>query len=188
MSWEITKSFDFCFGHRVWTQKLNPELSCNSSCKCRHQHGHQGLINISLSGSELNNAGMVLDFVELSWFKKWLDAVLDHKMILDYLDPSLPIFYPLFDNRDDEDNINFDQIFEHFKEGYMLVKSEMYGTLSSTEQEIYGGLVLVPFVPTSENLSKWLFDIVQKKLEGYATVSKIEFYETPKSCSTYYGS
>lgn len=178
--WEISKSFDFCYGHRVHTQVLDTELSCNAKCKCRHQHGHQGLISVFLEGDKLNEQGMIIDFVELNWFKKWIDDFIDHKMILDISDPALSIFYPLFNK------------FSKFalldsKSGCFTIKSEILYGIKHPEVEIYEGLVLVPFVPTSENLAKWFYGVVQDKLQGLATVSKIEFYETPKSKSVYYG-
>ena len=86
--WQITKHFDFCYGHRVHTQELDAELSCNSPCKCRHLHGHQGKLEISLSANRLNN-GMVTDFHHLNWVKPWIDQYFDHKMILDKKDPYL---------------------------------------------------------------------------------------------------
>ena len=47
--------------------------------------------------------------------------------------------------------------------------------------------IIVDFVPTSENISAWLLQIVQKKMmEININVSHIEFFETPKSKSTVY--
>lgn len=58
--------------------------------------------------------------------------------------------------------------------------------ISSDDKEIYDSFVIVDFVPTSENLCKWLFDIAQEKMDELGvTVSKLEFYETPKSRSSY---
>lgn len=172
--WHIDKTFDFCYGHRVWNQELDPELSCNSSCKCRHQHGHQGQIKVFLRGDQLKN-GMVLDFVELNWFKKWVDDNLDHKMILDINDPAIEFLYP-----------DVIQMLE-YKEHFSVVSQHSLSLLTQPGVEIYEGLVFVDFVPTSENLAKWLFDVVQKKLEGIAVVDRIEFNETPKSRSIYHG-
>lgn len=184
--WNIDKTFDFCFGHRVHTQVLNQELSCNSKCKCRHYHGHQGTIKIYLKSDKLNDQGMVLDFVELNWFKKWLDDVLDHKMILDMRDPALWNFYPLLkDKGDPESGESIVFLFDYHKEGYFTIRPDHYSDMNDYEKEIYEGLVVVTFVPTSENISRWIFNIVQKKLSGIATVSKVEFFETPKSRSSY---
>ena len=53
--------------------------------------------------------------------------------------------------------------------------------------EMYEEFIIVDFVPTSENISAWLLQIVQKKMmEINITVSRIEFFETPKSRSIVY--
>jgi 6-pyruvoyltetrahydropterin/6-carboxytetrahydropterin synthase len=50
------------------------------------------------------------------------------------------------------------------------------------------GYLIVDFVPTSENLSKWLFDIVNSKMSQIGVkVSRIDWFETPKSRSSYIG-
>ena len=94
ITWDIDKQFDFCYGHRVWNQSLNSEYSVDTCLKCRHLHGHQGKIKVHLSVTlDQNNLkerikkGMVTDFKHLNWFKKWVDDVLDHKIILDVNDP-----------------------------------------------------------------------------------------------------
>lgn len=174
---KIAKQFDFCYGHSVWKQMLDADLSCNSACKCKHQHGHQGTIIIYLEGDELDDRGMFLDFNELTWFKKWLDDTLDHKMIIDYSDPARQIFYPA---SKDIIDLNYDE------SGYFYIRPEVYRDLSFREKEIYEGLVIVPFVPTSENLSKWIWEIVNKRIGHLCKVSQIQFFETPKSQSNFY--
>ena len=55
--WIISKDFNLCYGHRVWTQLLK-ESHCakgDSSCKCKHLHGHEGKVTISLKSKSLNN-------------------------------------------------------------------------------------------------------------------------------------
>jgi len=48
--------------------------------------------------------------------------------------------------------------------------------------EKYEGMVVVDFVPTSENLTRWIFDIVQERMrELNVKVESVEFWETPKS-------
>lgn len=172
--YRIFKEFDFCYGHRVFTQVLDPELSCNMKCKCRHLHGHQGKIIVALEAQEVDNRGMVIDFNELAWFKKWVDDVLDHKMILSVDDPLRKVLFPL------------SSVVTLYPEGYSLVNPEVYSDQPQEIIELYDGLVLVPFVPTSENLSKWLFDVVQSKIGHLCTVSGIQFFETPKSQSNYF--
>ena len=51
--WEISKEFDFCYGHRVWSQSLNVEFSLDSCLMCRHLHGHQGKAIVYLKSDTL---------------------------------------------------------------------------------------------------------------------------------------
>ena len=52
---------------------------------------------------------------------------------------------------------------------------------------MYEGFIVVDFVPTSENLSAWLLNIIQEKMSQInIKVSHVEFLETPKSKSTVY--
>lgn len=184
--WSIHKTFEFCYGHRVPTQILRKDLSIDGVCACRRQHGHNGKVIVYLTSEELNPQGMVMDFRELQWFKKWLDDVLDHKMILWIDDPANKQFYPILGDMSYDYGPSVDRILEyHTEDEYYTIWEDLYAEAPLWEREIYEGLVLVDFVPTSENLSKWLFEIVQRKLGGYATVEKIEFWETPKSCSIY---
>ena len=175
MKWEISKEFDFCYGHRVWSQELNVEFALDDCLMCRHLHGHQGKIKVSLESESLK-AGMVTDFKHLNWFKKFLDDTLDHRFIIDINDPLYGTLLPLYKNKDN---------LLSFKEGYKtpdlsLLKDEPYYI-----KELYEGFIIVDFVPTSENLSAWLLEIVQKKMAKINVyVPKLEFWETPKSKST----
>lgn len=171
--WEISKEFDFCYGHRVWTQALDFEFSLDSCLMCRHLHGHQGKVIVYLKASELKNS-MVTDFKHLNWFKKFLDDVLDHKFIIDINDPLFPILIP---------NIKKENLIT-FKEGYKTIDLKGF---ENEFLELYESYIVVDFVPTSENISSWLLKIVQEKMKKInVKVSKIEFLETPKSKSTFY--
>ncbi len=176
MKWKISKEFDFCYGHRVWSQTLNTEFSLDGCLKCRHLHGHQGKILIYLEADELKD-GMVTDFKHLNWFKAFLDDVLDHKFILDINDP---LYSKLLSDVQKEELVKFD-------EDYYLVDLTKFKDEESYLIELYEGYVLVDFVPTSENLSAWFLKIVQKKMDKLGVkVSHVEFLETPKSKSTFY--
>lgn len=176
MKWKISKEFDFCYGHRVWSQTLNTEFSLDGCLKCRHLHGHQGKILVYLEANELKD-GMVTDFKHLNWFKVFLDDVLDHKFILDINDP---LYSKLLSDVKKEELIKFD-------EGYYLVDLTKFKDEETYLTELYEGYVLVDFVPTSENLSAWFLKIVQKKMDKLGVkVSHVEFLETPKSKSTFY--
>jgi len=175
MKWVISKEFDFCYGHRVWSQELNVEYALDDCLMCRHLHGHQGKIKVSLEDDKLKG-GMVTDFKHLNWFKKFLDDTLDHRFIIDINDPLFETLLPLYQNK--KNLISFD-------EGYQLPDMNLVQDEPTHIKELYEGYVIVDFVPTSENLSAWLLKIVQKKMSKINVhVSKVEFWETPKSKST----
>lgn len=177
MGWKISKEFEFCYGHRVWSQELNTEFSLDGCLKCRHLHGHQGKVLVYLEADELKG-GMVTDFKHLNWFKKFLDDVLDHKFILDLNDPLYQTLLPHYSNK--ENLISFD-------EGFLLPDLTIINDEDIHIKEMYEGYVLVNFVPTSENISAWFLKIVQKKMDKLGVkVSHVEFLETPKSKSTFY--
>jgi 6-pyruvoyltetrahydropterin/6-carboxytetrahydropterin synthase len=182
--WNIGKQFDFCYGHRVWSQELNTEFSLDDKLKCRHIHGHQGKLIVFLESSNLKD-GMVTDFKHLNWFKKWVDDVLDHKMIMDINDPLLPFEIPHIHN---EWIVDYYRLKYNYKSStkFYTIEESVYSDLPTCLQEKYEGMVLVDFIPTSENLSKWLLDIVQEKMEKInIKVSQVVFFETPKSQSIY---
>jgi 6-pyruvoyltetrahydropterin/6-carboxytetrahydropterin synthase len=177
MKWQITKQFDFCYGHRVWSQELNTEFSVDSYLMCRHLHGHQGTILIHLESQKLHN-GMVTDFKHLNWFKTFLDETLDHKFIIDSHDPLFETLLPHFKDKR--------HLIEH-EQGYKTVDFALLQNEPLHIHEMYQGYVIVDFVPTSENISAWLLHIIAKKMEPLEVkVSHVEFFETPKSKSTVY--
>ena len=178
MRWVIDKSFDFCYGHRVWSQSLAKEFSLDECLMCRHLHGHQGRLKIFLSSNKLNQ-GMVTDFKHLNWFKEWLDATLDHKFIIDKNDP---LFFDLMSHYTNEQGeMDKGRFFKH-SEGYWTPRLEYISKAPEYLIEKYEGMVVVDFVPTSENLTTWILKIVQEKMAKLEIkVEAIEFWETPKS-------
>ncbi|RBQ26459.1 MULTISPECIES: 6-carboxytetrahydropterin synthase [Arcobacteraceae] len=171
--WKISKEFDFCYGHRVWSQTLNIDFSLDSCLMCRHLHGHQGKVIVHLEATQLKD-GMVTDFKHLNWFKAFLDDVLDHKFIIDINDPLFSTIVP---------NIKKENLIK-FNDGYSIIDLIPF---QNEFIELYESFIIVDFVPTSENLSAWLLKIVQNKMkEINIKVSHIEFLETPKSKSTFY--
>jgi 6-pyruvoyltetrahydropterin/6-carboxytetrahydropterin synthase len=177
MKWNISKEFDFCYGHRVWSQETQFEYSLSSCFACRHLHGHQGKIIIHLESKSLTN-GMVTDFHHLNWFKKFIDDNIDHKFIIDINDPLFETILPHF-----KDKKNLINQYDNFLiPDLKIVENEPLHI-----KELYEGYIIVDFVPTSENLSKWLLEIVQEKMKKINVyVSHIQYYETPKSQSTFY--
>lgn len=177
MKWNISKQFDFCYGHRVWSQELNKEYALDDCLMCRHLHGHQGKIIVHLESDELHN-GMVTDFKHLNWFKKFIDDVIDHKFIIDINDPLFETLLPHFKNKKD---------FHKMDQGYKIPDLNMIQNEPQHIKELYEGYIIVDFVPTSENLSAWLLEIVREKMAKIGVkVSHLEYFETPKSRSTVY--
>ena len=217
--WVIDKQFDFCYGHRVWSQQLNADYcATGDACtRCRHLHGHQGEIHVFLEADELER-GMVTDFKHLGWFKNFIDDNLDHKFIIDINDPwfvnilnARPIFQetdalvkdthgvermlykgdlcslstisPLTSNGDHQ--INMIPCYvpgtDHHV-GYVLDVLNMHGP----EQEFYEGFFVVSFIPTSENLTKWMFESVKAKMDLInVRTTRVTLNETPKSRADY---
>ena len=179
--WKISKQFNFAYGHRVWVQKLESEFALERKCVCRHLHGHEAEVHVHLEGDELDPQGMVTDFLHLSWLKKFFDATVDHKFIIDRNDPlyetmigneagQIPVFVP------DTSHIA----------GYVL---NLDGVNTSEHKfEYFESFFVVDFIPTSENLSKWVYDLATPKMARIGVkVGEVEWWETPKSCSRYSG-
>jgi 6-pyruvoyltetrahydropterin/6-carboxytetrahydropterin synthase len=79
--YRVTREIHFCYGHRL----------LDYQGKCRHLHGHNGKAVIVLETAQLDRLGMVVDFSEVKRVVGgWIDATLDHKMILHRDDPVLP--------------------------------------------------------------------------------------------------
>jgi 6-pyruvoyltetrahydropterin/6-carboxytetrahydropterin synthase len=181
MAHVIDKTFEFCYGHRVHTQTLNGEYAADLKCACRHLHGHEGKMQVFLKSptGQLDPTGMVTDFRHLEWLKKWINEHIDHQFILDRNDPLyksmlggeelVPVLIP------DTDKVA----------GY---KVDLTNHKPNTpEYEYFEGFLVVDFVPTSENLSSWMADLVEAKMSKLGvTVAQIDWWETPKSRSSFY--
>ena len=78
---QVTRELHFCYGHRL----------LQYDGKCRHLHGHNGKAVITLEAESLDSLGMVVDFSAIKRVvSAWIDANLDHRMILHKDDPVLP--------------------------------------------------------------------------------------------------
>jgi len=81
MPHRVTKSIDFCYGHRL----------LDHDGQCRYLHGHNGRLEIDMEAEALDHRGMVVDFGKVKdLIKGWIDANLDHRMILCRRDPAIP--------------------------------------------------------------------------------------------------
>lgn len=176
MKYSIDKTFECCYGHRVWSQKLNSRFSIDPLCACRHLHGHQMMLKVGL-GSDTLKLGMVTDFKHLNCIKKIVDDVIDHKFIIDVNDP---LFTNLFPEVKDCELIDC--------KFYKLVK--IPDSIQGPVREKLEGVVIVDFIPTSENLATMFYNIANETLkdlllEQDVSVTYVDFWETPKSHCRY---
>ena len=76
--YSVTKKIEFCYGHRL--------LDYDGICK--HPHGHNAIAEIEVRTDSLDPRNMVCDFSDIKRVVKgWIDAHLDHQMILRRDDP-----------------------------------------------------------------------------------------------------
>jgi len=179
--WEIDKTLEFCYAHRVWSQQLDGEFSDNLKCACRHRHGHEAKVQVYLTGSELVR-GMITDFRHLEWAKKFLNEYVDHKFIVDKNDPAFDV---LIGENKKFVPILIPGVQNHIGEIIDCSKLDP----KSWQYELDEGVLVVDFIPTSENLSKWVAKFIDEKMKKLnVAVAKVDWWETPKSRSTYYNS
>jgi 6-pyruvoyltetrahydropterin/6-carboxytetrahydropterin synthase len=124
----VTKELKFCFGHRLM----------DYDGKCRNLHGHNARVAVTVAG-RLDPIGMVRDFSAMRReIGDWIDATLDHKMILHEADPFVPMLRQLGDpvltlpvHPTTENLAKF--IFDHVKRtGYPVVEVTLWETPTST--------------------------------------------------------
>ena len=78
--YEVTRELGFSYGHRL----------LHYAGKCGRLHGHNGTAVLTLAAEDLDALGMVADFhVVRARLGSWIDAELDHRMILKRDDPVL---------------------------------------------------------------------------------------------------
>lgn len=168
---KITKDFECDYGHRVHNQTLDKEYSLDECLVCRHLHGHRMKLSVTLSAYTLTD-DMVTDFKHLNWLKQFIDDVVDHKFIIDMNDP----MFKVITGRDT------DEVGIVTWEDLVEFGSFELDPTTPLENEILESFVVVDFVPTSENMSKWFFEIVEAKMEQLnVIVDSVVFQETPKS-------
>jgi 6-pyruvoyltetrahydropterin/6-carboxytetrahydropterin synthase len=126
--YSVTKEVHFCYGHRL----------LNHAGKCRHLHGHSARAVIRLERETLDPLGMVVDFSDIGdYVKAWLNAEIDHNMLLCREDPVLPLLKAAGERvHETDENPTAEHIarliFEHVREGgYPVVEVAIYETDSA---------------------------------------------------------
>ena len=206
---EITKQFKFDAGHRVYTQRLNEELAGTSHCACRHLHGHEYKVEVTLTANDLDETGMITDFKHLTWFKGYLDLLFDHSFIFGISDPIVDdfiewvlgpfTFSALYWNGSQvvvKHGLNTTSYASFAKEKEvvrLLLPDQDLTEQEKVLKEIADGITLVPFVPTAENLASFFSNLVQdtfnqifvKNDERLVRVNKLTVWETSKAKATW---
>lgn len=72
--WCISKEFHFSASHQL--RGLPPEH------QCARMHGHNYILTVRLSGEKLRHPGFILDYGDLGFVKKMVDAM-DHRHLND---------------------------------------------------------------------------------------------------------
>lgn len=79
--YQISKTFTFEAAHRLHLM--------HDGHGCKNLHGHSYKITTTLIGSKLDDKGMVLDFRDFSFIKKFVDSNLDHAVLIAESDTQL---------------------------------------------------------------------------------------------------
>lgn len=163
MKWQITKTFRFEAGHRVWKQNLTCGRGAKISHgkekpinKCVNLHGHSYLLEVTLGSDTLSDQDMVIDFYHVKNALKDLIDTIDHSFIIDVNDPMY---------------------------GELKEVAEKYGAMK---------IFSVDFCPTAEALAKFFYDYLVSKLSevdllGEVKVIKVVLWETATSKAEYCG-
>jgi 6-pyruvoyltetrahydropterin/6-carboxytetrahydropterin synthase len=177
MKWMIDKTIEGCYGHRVHNQQLIEEFSHMNVCKCKRLHGHQLTLKVFLESDVLQD-GMVTDFNHLNWLKKFIDDYIDHKFILDKNDPLYSHFI---------EDAELTPIFIDGVPGPVghIVDCSDCPLINQDNRDWLESFFVVNFVPTSECLSKWIFEIAAIKMAALGRVVRVDWHETPKSRASY---
>lgn len=173
MKWEIDKEFHFEMGHRVWAQKLDhAHLSISTECACKFLHGHSYAIKVFLGADQLDQSQMVTDFKNMNFVKEFVDDVLDHKFMIDVNDPNFELITGMTPPQIEVNFTNLTEVASSDNEDVQLHRNSF---------------VLVNFVPTSENICKYLKLYIQERIKEVAKVTAVELWETKKSHCRFVG-
>jgi len=176
--YKISKSFDFCYGHRVYSQNVNTKYSIDDENPCRRIHGHQGNVTVELRALSLDHRGFVIDFKELTFLKKFINDNLDHRFILSFEDPNFSHLAVGHSPEDVKEIAYPIEVLDGVIAGYRAPEIEN------------DSFVFVDFNPTSENLAEWIYSTVECVLNKSPFKCRMEsviWSETPKTQAIFTG-
>lgn len=78
------------------------------------------------------------------------------------------------------------QIHDALDHGFMIFKDDdVLTTFFSTHAEHGFKVIVVPFVPTAENISRWCWERLRKALPDAIRIVNVRVFETPNSWANY---
>lgn len=163
----ITKTFNFCYGHRVDSQDFD---SIYNDGKCRFLHGHDGCIELIFDSKNFDESS-------LNWFENFLINHVDYKFLIDKNDP---IFYFAVEHLMSF-HVHYNDFSTLFKK-YLTpvnVQGVIVGwnvdttsfardwgmDLIHPNMDVLKGYFVVDFSPTGENLVAWVYKIISNSLD-----------------------
>lgn len=180
-----TREIQFDAAHRV----------PNHSSKCRNLHGHRYKVQMSVGCVDLgkegtSEEGMVLDF---GFMKKLLmeeiHNVADHATLLYAKDPVVPLLLepdPVLTKM-----APAGRLFSAPDVSYLIARVMEHPEQSPLNVNSFvGNLVLLPIVPTAENLARFWGERLLKQTAsesmGRAFLTALEIWETPNCSSIWF--
>lgn len=168
--YSVSKEIEFDAGHRV----------PNHKSKCRNPHGHRYRVRVTIAGEIVDtpgasDEGMLADFGDLkTLMTAYVHDILDHGFIVHEDDREM-----LFGLGEASDGSMSSPGHEYWQ----IVDRE-----NGEENRFGWKVIVVPFIPTAENLAKWVWDqlAVGIKQMGFR-LYLVELWETPTSLATYKG-
>ena len=168
----IEKSVEFDMGHRVPSH----------GGKCRNLHGHRYKVITGVSCPELFTEGaaegMVMDFGDIkAAMTAQIHDLLDHRTMLHDLDPMLDILLP-------------QEICPIVRNRMGTARQQNWGHVYEKETGHHDQTyIVVPFVPTAENIARFCFSIMSFYLDEYeefnVRVEHVKIWETPNSLAVF---
>lgn len=132
----------------------------NHKSKCRNPHGHRYKLRVHVSGPVVTDMGAS-----------------DEGMVADFGDIKALMTKLVHDKLD---------------HGFMVYQNDRdLGDWMAEARDIFDwNVIFVPFVPTAENMAKWIYDTLREPIEqlnGGLELLFVQLYETPTSVAGYPG-
>lgn len=153
---QCTRKIEFDYGHKV----------LGHGGKCKHLHGHRGVLELTVEMPQLNDLDMVIDFADIKKVAQdWVDTFWDHNLLLNDRDPLIGQIDKIHNHCDDSGDW----------EPYNAMLDDLFG--GREPFRFYGQN------PTAEVMAEVFAATMQEELSQrispHLKVVKVRFYETP---------